>query len=608
MKVIYKNITLAALALGAVACTQEDDFASSYLNDPDAVRITAQVGTDDVTGGFTRSNPFGSNDVQINFNSGDQISLAAETQAAVVYQLDDNGWKPVGTDYLKWQSDEMNFTAYYPVTAGTDAQNFTVPTDQSKLENLQAADYMTYSGTQSKDDNKKSVSLAMQRKTARIFISNLTLADQFDGGNYSVTGIKVHANTKGYADGEPVTGDITVEAFNRSDMGEFYALLAPTTENTTATFMTVTVSDGTTTQELDVRCGIPATEAGKSYIYSLFVGKSVATVNGISVTDWTDGILAGGEAEEIEYLTFTAKSEQTFMIRGNTSSYTPPEYMQYSVGENEWTSLVAYEEITFGGDKGNLRLRGKSHTGTAINFDDYVRIKFENPNVKVACSGDIRTLVDYTNYKNANTSNARFCSLFNGCTVLETAPTLPATNLATNCYDRMFSGCTALTNAPELPATTLAEECYNEMFYGCTALETAPTLPATNLEKECYYSMFWKCTALKTAPDLAATNLAVNCCYNMFRDCSALTNAPTLSATTLVDCCYQNMFKGCSNLSSVTMLATDVSDSGGLFEWLNDTASSGILYVANESMKSNQTITSNKPDGWEVKAITEETE
>ena len=59
MKAIYKNIALAALAIGAAACTQEDDFSSSYLNDPDAVRITAQVGTDDVTGGFTRSNPLG---------------------------------------------------------------------------------------------------------------------------------------------------------------------------------------------------------------------------------------------------------------------------------------------------------------------------------------------------------------------------------------------------------------------------------------------------------------------------------------------------------------------------------------------------------------------
>ena len=44
---------------------------------------------------------------------------------------------------------------------------------------------------------------------------------------------------------------------------------------------------------------------------------------------------------------------------------------------------------------------------------------------------------------------------------------LPATTLASYCYNSMFYGCTGLTSAPELPATTLASNCYNGMFYGC---------------------------------------------------------------------------------------------------------------------------------------------
>ena len=37
----------------------------------------------------------------------------------------------------------------------------------------------------------------------------------------------------------------------------------------------------------------------------------------------------------------------------------------------------------------------------------------------------------------------------------------------------MFNGCTSLTKAPELPATTLATSCYNEMFYnsGVTSVD-----------------------------------------------------------------------------------------------------------------------------------------
>jgi hypothetical protein len=45
----------------------------------------------------------------------------------------------------------------------------------------------------------------------------------------------------------------------------------------------------------------------------------------------------------------------------------------------------------------------------------------------------------------------------------------------------MFDGCTSLTTAPALPATTLAANCYSYMFYGCTSLTSAPALPATTL-------------------------------------------------------------------------------------------------------------------------------
>ena len=44
----------------------------------------------------------------------------------------------------------------------------------------------------------------------------------------------------------------------------------------------------------------------------------------------------------------------------------------------------------------------------------------------------------------------------------------------------MFQGCTGLTSAPELPATTLANDCYNSMFQGCTGLNYVKCL-ATNI-------------------------------------------------------------------------------------------------------------------------------
>ena len=60
--------------------------------------------------------------------------------------------------------------------------------------------------------------------------------------------------------------------------------------------------------------------------------------------------------------------------------------------------------------------------------------------------------------------------MFSGCSSLTTAPSLPATKLANDCYNSMFRSCSSLTTAPELPATTLAASCYKEMFNRCSSL------------------------------------------------------------------------------------------------------------------------------------------
>ena len=327
MKAIYKHIAFAALALSAVACSQDDDFAPSYLSDPDAVRITAQVGTADVIGGFTRSNPLGTAEEQAKFNTGDQISVTAGTQAPVTYQLDTDGWKPVGEAYLKWQTNEMNVTAYYPVGKNdASATTFTVPTEYTDEKPIAEADYMTYSGTQTKGDDK-SIDLTMQRKMVRLVITP-EFNDQFAKG-YSVTTIKVHANTKGYADGEPETGDITVTALKQGD--DFYALLAPTTEATAATFLTVTVSDGTTSQELTVK-GIPATTAGNSYSFALTVGKDKVAMGTVSVKDWTGATIEGGVAEEVKVET---------VIEGSTATITVPELATDAMVQNAMNEFTA---------------------------------------------------------------------------------------------------------------------------------------------------------------------------------------------------------------------------------------------------------------------------
>lgn len=576
MKKTVNYMTLAAVAVLTAACSQED-FTTSYQDDPNAVQITAQVGDGEVSGGFvTRSTPVGTTETEGNFKSGDKISVSTPDQSPVVYAYNGSTWTPESGKFLKWTSSAMTFTAYYPVTEGTNANTFAVPTDQSDADKIADADYMTYSASVARAENNNGVTLPMQRKMARIVIVP-TLQTQFEG--YTVTAVTVHGNTAGYSGGTTTTGDMAVNTYKHTD-GKFYALLSPTTADANSYFIDVTVTKGDVSETLHAK-GIPATTAGNSYTVNLTVGRNVANITGITINEWTSGSAIGTdeEAELVPYVTFSAESEQAFTMNFQPQSWFEAfslgegEYFEYSVGGGKWTrftSTISDENaVAFGGAKGNLRLRGKSSKGTADSSNKCSTISFTTSNSPVQCTGDIRTLIDYENYATANTENARFCDLFIGCTALTTAPELPAITLADYCYWNMFADCSSLTQAPELPAQTLKDRCYASMFAGCSSLTTAPELSAMTLDVFCYSYMFQACTSLTTAPVLPATELKDACYYGMFYNCRNLKTAPVLHATTLVGGCYLKIFNNCRGLENVTMLATGGFDTSQCLEtWL----------------------------------------
>ncbi len=296
----------------------------------------------------------------------------------------------------------------------------------------------------------------------------------------------------------------------------------------------------------------------------------------------------------IPYVTFTAENEQTFNMYRNLFPLGDNEYFEYSVGGGKWVKIEAkVENIKFGGNLGKLRLRGKSSKGTALsdayNGYEYSEIRFTTKNSPVDCTGDIRTLIDYEDYANANTTDARFCKLFNLNEELRTAPSLPAQSLASYCYYAMFSVCTSLTTAPKLPAETLADYCYTEMFLGCSALTEAPKLPAKTLASFCYKRMFTNCTSLTTAPELRAFILANNC--------------------------FESMFSGCTSLSSVTLfieseIKHDFNPHFYLSNWLNgagtDTAQLnlvGVMYDCYNNHRDDWTNESLFPENWSVQLL-----
>ena len=496
------------------------------------------------------------------FNENDEISVQAEGQDAVTYKYDGKEWQPQGNKFLKWEKETMNFTAYYPASFnGTINQ----PTEYTDEASLAKADFMSFSGPQTNTkDNNNQLTLTMKREMARVVVEIDDFNDQYAGATIdNVNSLSICG----------------VKAYKHND-NKFYALIKPCTESS-ATFLSLDIAEGENKTTTETLAGIPELTAGKSYTYQLTVGKDKVSVSGITVKDWTTGDITGGKTEECPtpYITFTAEAEQKFKMTAQNGYEISG--LEYSVNNGKWENVVANEEVPFGGTNGYLRLRGININGTASEWSTYSTITFTDNNVNVACTGDIRTLLDWRNYNIVETNNAKFCYLFENCSVLTTAPELPATKLAEHCYHSMFSGCTSLTSAPklsaielatqcyhymfygctsltsapELPATKLADSCYDGMFEGCASLTSSPKLPATELEDCCYSAMFSYCTNLESAPELPAIKLAKSCYYEMFFGCSSLTSAPKLSAIELARACYCKMFYGCENLLSVTMLA-----------------------------------------------------
>jgi hypothetical protein len=287
--------------------------------------------------------------------------------------------------------------------------------------------------------------------------------------------------------------------------------------------------------------------------------------------DSASGIPVGWNVEfPPNYLTFTAAEPNSSVSISDDVTF-GHESWEYSTDGDTWQSALGSTiQLLNAGDHVKLRGFGYLSKAAATVFSMTGRI---------AASGSVMSLIDG---KGLSTTigieyQYLFQYLFYQCVPLTTAPELPATTLASSCYDNMFRDCSSLVTAPKLPATTLASACYQDMFRNCSSLVTAPELPATTLANWCYYSMFENCSSLVTAPELPAT--------------------------TLNKWCYNTMFKGCQALSKIVVSAktwsTDNSSS-----WLTGVASSGI-FECYESAGIPLNSSSGVPSGWTVEYLEE---
>lgn len=573
---------VATVGLLLAGCATDSDNNNTWLSDPNAVHVSASVGSI-----FTRSNPAASDEAgQKSFNNGDVMGVS-NNGTSVNYTFNGTDWQPGNGSYLVWDNSNLKFQCWYPADGKNTFSKGYIQDDQSSAEAIAKSDYMTAEVTDLKEiPGDRQLDVTLERKTARLILNIRSFNNQFDASTTKVNHVRIVG--KECTDANE-TSTINIMPLQKGEGGintTYTALVAPGTTEGHLYFS----ADESTETPLVVKTA--SLEAGKSYTYNLTVGKNTITVNDVTVADWKTGNTLNGTTDvkdKTPYVTFSAPAEQTFKMvcyGGYQISN-----LQYSVNFGDWKEVKANEGVTFGGQKGGLRLRGKNLKGTADSNDTriYSTITFTfdkdkennvNTNVMVACTGDIRTLLDYDHYETVSTSEARFVKLFNNCQVLTSAPKLPATDIASDCYNSMFYYCRYLKNAPELPATILKDQCYQNMFNACVSLTSAPKLPATKLAFNCYANMFSYCYSLKEAPELPATTLAWQCyqdmftncsfskapklpaeimktnCYaGMFTRCTNLTEAPELPAQQLASFCYSRMFEGCTKLSTVTMLA-----------------------------------------------------
>lgn len=545
----YKKILTWACtaALFLTGCTTDTANNGRWMEDSNAVRIQASAGST-----LTRSYPIDESK-QTGFKEGDKISVR-NRNITVNYTLNGEIWQPEDNDkYLVWDEKDLKFDAYYPCDGKNTFSVGCIKKDQSTLDALAQSDYMNITYNVPEVPSDKHLRLELKRQTARLIFKIQKFNDEFSE-RVKVDKLEIDCPEK--TNGETDDWDpITPYQIGNGGVGTTYtALVIPGVIYAKLNTSEKSYDSEGAPQALNLETG--ELEAGKSYTYNLIVGKNKVTVGGVTVAPWnTENTLQGGVAEVLApYVTMTANSKQTFKMTCK-GTYTLPEALEYSVNNGPWQKVVADKGVDFGGGVlGSLRLRGICPNGTATDWENYSTITFSDENVKVDCSGDIRTLIDYTAYNAVATENSSFISLFLNCKALASAPKLPATALKEQCYRQMFEGCTSLTQAPDLPATELQKLCYYSMFSGCTALTQAPNLPATKLQSQCYQLMFLGCTSLAQAPTISATETGWNSCNHMFERCESLVEAPDLPATTLAAYCYQNMFLNCTKLTKAPEL------------------------------------------------------
>ena len=319
MKTLY---SLAIVGLVALAACSKDEMPA-YLSDPDAVRIDAVVGT------LTRSNPMGDVNSQKKFNAGDRVSVS-NAGITVVYKLGEDGkWAPEDqTKYLKWDKNDLKFTAKYP------ADYESHPSDQSTLAKMATADYMTADWTEDAIPGDHILNVALTRRNVLVKVRIVGYRDQYKDGETTISYLSFGRNWKGVEKGKLMVSSSLVQDekgnykkepyFDKGTVGYTYSgILKPNAkdDNSSGDFICMDIQGyGTDTYgDILVVRGGQELLAGHSYTFNLYVGKNSVKVGTVTVNEWDTGMpIDDGETDAPD--TWDGKSTEAFATTGSGGS------------------------------------------------------------------------------------------------------------------------------------------------------------------------------------------------------------------------------------------------------------------------------------------------
>ncbi len=219
-------------------------------------------------------------------------------------------------------------------------------------------------------------------------------------------------------------------------------------------------------------------------------------------------------------LNVTAEEDGTLtLVTTHSASYTPRLYdLKYSINGNVWIDFP--KDGLYLSKNQTVYLKGNNLQGWS--YHEKIGLQLEDPDEEVyrtfdftgkfRISGNPMSLVyDDDCSKKITRNEYCFAYLFKESNLISVDSDLlkRIVPFAEGIFKGMFEGCTFLTNAPSLPFLPeenlsynyFGEQCYAYMFADCTSLEIAPDLmsvnPGNNDRKYCYDHMFYGCTKLR---------------------------------------------------------------------------------------------------------------